>query len=139
MGSLPTGESLLVVIDYYSRFYKVVIMHSTTAKRVMHALTQRYSADINGSQFCCEEFEKFLFDHGIEHMTSPPLWPQANGQTLLKTLKVVHVELKNWHEELQKFLLAYRTTTQASTGVRYSYIPYVWQRVENQTSRIKER
>ena len=75
-----------------------------------------------GPQFCCAEFEKFLSDHGIEHLTSPPLWPQANGhverqnRTLLKTLKVAHVEGKNWREELQKFLLAYRTTPQTSTG-----------------------
>ena len=56
-------------------------------------------------------------------MTSPPLWPQANGhverqkRTLLKTLKVALVEGKNWREELQRFLLAYRTTMQTSTGV----------------------
>ena len=56
-------------------------------------------------------------------MTSLPLWPQANGhverqnRTLLKSLKVAHVEGKNWREELQKFLLAYRTTPQTSTGV----------------------
>ena len=42
-------------------------------------------------------------------MTSPPLWLQANGhvkrqkRALLKTLKVAHVEGKNWREELQSF------------------------------------
>ena len=30
MGPLPTGESLLVVVDYYSRFYEVGILRSTT-------------------------------------------------------------------------------------------------------------
>ena len=73
---------------------------------------------------------KFLSDHGIEHMTSPPLWPQANGhverqnRTLLKSLKVAHVEGKNWREELQKFLLAYRTTPQASTGVTPAFLMF---------------
>ena len=84
MGPLPTGESLLVVVDYYSRFYEVAIMCSTAAKRVMDVLTQIFSRyefpftlkSDNGPQFCCAEFEKFLSDHGIEHLTSPPLWPQ---------------------------------------------------------------
>ena len=52
-------------------------------------------------------------------MTSP-LWPQANGRverqnrTLLESLKVSHVEGKNWREEQQKLQLAYRTTPQTS-------------------------
>ena len=136
LGPLPTGESLLVVVDYYSRFYKVVIMCSTAAKRVVDVLTQIFSRygfpftfkSDRGPQFCCEEFEKFLSEHGIEHFTSPPLWPQANGhverqnRALLKTLKVAHVEGKNWREELQKFLLAYRTAQQTSTGVTPAFL-----------------
>ena len=43
MGPLPTGESLLVVVDYYSRFYEVAIMCSTAAKRVVDVLTQIFS------------------------------------------------------------------------------------------------
>ena len=77
MGPLPTGESLLIVVDYYSRFYEVAIMYSTAAKRVVKS--------DNGPQFCCAEFEKFVSDHGIEHLTSPLLWLQANG----------HVERQN--------------------------------------------
>ena len=86
MGPLPTGESLLVFVDYYSRFYEVAIMYSTAAKRVVDVLKQIFSRygfpftlkSDNGPQFCCAEFEKFLSDQGIEHLTSPPLWPQAN-------------------------------------------------------------
>ena len=80
--------------------------------------------------FCCAEFEKFLSDHEIEHLTSPSLWPQANGHVerqnrpLLKTLKVAHVEGKNWREELQKFLLAYRTTPQTSAGVTPAFLMF---------------
>ena len=131
MGPLPTRESLLTVVDYYSRFYEVAIMRLTAAKRVVVVLIQIFSRygfpfalkSDNSPQFCCEEFEKFLSDHGIEHLTSPPLWPQANGHVerqnriLLKSLKVAHVEGKNWREELQKFSSAYRTTPQTSTGV----------------------
>jgi len=130
MGPLPSGENILVAVDYYSRFYEVAIMQSTTATKVITVLDEmfcRYGYPFsiktdNGPQFRCQEFEEYLADHGIEHRKSPPLWPQANGEverqnrTLLKTLKVAHVEGKKYREELQKFLLAYRTTPHSITG-----------------------
>ena len=38
MGPLPTGESLLVVVDYYSRFCEVGILLSTTVDKVFDFL-----------------------------------------------------------------------------------------------------
>ena len=81
MGPLPTGECLLVVVDYFSRFYEVEIMRSTTSKKVVDVLAQIFSRygypftlkSDNGPQFCCEEFKTFL-----------------------KALKVAHVEGKEW-------------------------------------------
>ena len=76
----------------------------------------------NGPQFLSDEFQTFLQESGIEHRASPPLWPHANGEvelqnrTLLKALKVAQVGGKNWRKELPKFLLAYRSTPQVSTG-----------------------
>ena len=39
-------------------------------------------------------------------------------------MKVAHVEGKDWREELQKFLLAYRSTPQTSTGVTPAYLMF---------------
>ena len=39
LGPLPSGESLLVVVDYYSHFFEVVIMQSTTSLKMIEALT----------------------------------------------------------------------------------------------------
>ena len=102
MVPMPTGGSLLVVVDYYSRYYEVVIMHSTTTEKIVDALSTIFARfgfpyslkSDNGPQFLSENFQTFLQESGIEHRTSPPLWPQANGEverqnrTLLKALKV---------------------------------------------------
>ena len=104
---------------------------STTSQKMIEALTPifvRYGYPFtlkseNAAQFVSEEFEEFLSKNGIEHRTSPPLWPQANGEverqnrTLLKVLKIAQVEGKRWKDELNKILLAYRTTPHSNTGM----------------------
>lgn len=58
-----------------------------------------------------EEFETFLRMHGVEHRTTTPLWPQANGEverqnrSLLKCLQLAHLEMKNWHSEHCSFVV----------------------------------
>ena len=138
LGPLPSGENLLVVVDYYSRFFEVVIMHSITSRKMIEALTPiftRYGypfslkAD-NAPHFVSEEFENFLATHGIQHRKSQPFWPQANGEverqnrTLLKLLKVAEAEGKKWKDELDKFLLAYRTTPHGSTGTTPAFFMF---------------
>ena len=55
-------------------------------------------------------------ENGIEHRTTPPLWPQANweverqNRTLLKVIQVAEIEGKDWRQELHKFLTAHRST-----------------------------
>ena len=67
----------------------------------------------NGPQFISLLFKDFRVKQGIEHQTSPPLWPQGNGEverqnrTLLKAIKVVQVEGKRLEDKLQNFLLAF--------------------------------
>eukprot|EP00105_Crassostrea_gigas_P012666 XP_011428727.1 PREDICTED: uncharacterized protein LOC105329234 [Crassostrea gigas] len=62
-------------------------------------------------------------EYGINHETSTPYWPQANGEverqnkTLLKAIRTAHVEEKDWRKELSKFLSAYRNTPHTVTGV----------------------
>ncbi|CAH3014663.1 unnamed protein product [Porites evermanni] len=33
LGPLPSGENLLVIVDYYSRYFEVVILRSTTSTK----------------------------------------------------------------------------------------------------------
>ena len=130
LGPLPTGESILVVIDYYSRYYETKIMKSITTERTIialqeifsrHGLPQTLKSD-NGRQLVSEEFENYLEQLGIEHARVTPKWAQANGeverqnQSILKRLRIAHAEGRDWRKELQTYLLAYRTTPHATTG-----------------------
>ena len=106
-----------MIVDYYSRYYEVVVMHSTTSEKIVTALNDIFARFgyphslkwDNGRQFVSEEFQRFLQEANIEHRTSPPLWPQANGEverqnrTLLKTLKVAQAEGKDWRREFPPF------------------------------------
>ena len=130
LGPLPTGESILVVVDYYSRFLEVAILKSTTTAKIIEAITPMFARfgvpfslrTDNGPQFVSEEFESFLQAHGVEHRRTTPLWPQANGEverqnrSLLKSLQIANLEGKNWRTELVTWLAAYRSTPQATTG-----------------------
>ena len=124
LGPLPSGDSVLVVVDYFSRYYEIEIMHSTTSEKIIaslkrismiHGLPLSLTID-NGPQFVSNEFEKYLEDCGIEHRKTTPLWPQANGEverqnrSLLKRMRIAQAEGKQWKEEVCKYLIAYRST-----------------------------
>ncbi|MCG8113536.1 MAG: RNase H-like domain-containing protein, partial [Candidatus Thiodiazotropha taylori] len=81
LGPLPTGESILVLVDYYSRFFEVEIMKSTTSDKVIkainkffvtHGLPLSLQTD-NGPQFVSESFKNFLSENGITHRRTTPL------------------------------------------------------------------
>ena len=131
LGPLPTGEHLLVVVDYFSRWMEVDVLRSTTSAAVIKCLDShfvRYGVPAglrtdNGSNLVSEEMEKYLEEMGIVHHCNTPLWPRANGdverqnRSLLKTMRVSQAEGKDWRLELNKFLLAYRSTSHTTTGV----------------------
>lgn len=122
--SLPSGNHVFVVVDYYICFVEVQVMMSTTADMIIaslknmfltHALPISINTD-NGPQFASEEFRKFVEDEGITRCGTMPLWPQANGEvkhqncSLLKCIRIAQLEKKNWKEELGAYLTMYRTT-----------------------------
>ena len=131
LGPMPTGEYLLVVIDYYSRYYEVEILMSVAASQfisrlekifAVHGLPVTVTSD-NGPQFRSEEFERYLVDNGILHRKVTPQWAQANGEverqtgSLLKSMRIVQAEGKNWRKELVHYFATYRTTSHSVSGV----------------------
>lgn len=125
------GETLLLVIDDYSRFPFVEPVSSTSANAVIPKLDQLFATfgtprvvkSDNGPPFNGEEFAKFARVLGFKHRKVTPLWPRANGEverfvkTLKKCIKAAKAEGRNWRKELQAILRNYRTTPHATTGV----------------------
>ena len=75
LGPLPTGESILVVVDYYSRYYEIDIMRSTVASKVIssleeifarHGLPESLTYD-NAPHFVSTEFTGYMEQQGIRH------------------------------------------------------------------------
>ena len=82
------GHYVLVVIDDYSRFPEIEVVHSTSAKAVITKLKRIFAASgvpqavesdndppFNGGEFA--QFAKYL---GFKHRKVSPLWPEANGE-----------------------------------------------------------
>lgn len=130
-GDFPTGEYIIVLIDYYSRWPEVLITKTITSKTIIkwlkcvfatHGLPDKITTD-NGPQFVSAEFEEYLSSLNIHHHRVTPYWPQANGlvermnRTLLKTARCAEADGKDWRDALMDILIAYRTTPQSTTGV----------------------
>ena len=131
MGPLPNGESVLVLVDYYSRYFEVAFLRSTAAPKVIEVVETafcRWGIPLslrtdNGPQFVSGEFQDFLREYGVYWMSTTPMWPAANGEverqnrSLLKSLKIAHLSGKDHKAELRKFLISYRSTPHSITGV----------------------
>jgi hypothetical protein len=129
-GPVPrTEQYLLVVIDTYSKFPEVEIVNSTAAKTCIpkldtifarYGIPSKIKTD-NGPPSNGKEFETYTKSLGIEWKTITPLWPQGNAvlERFMKPigilLKTAEIEGKNWKQELQRFLLQYRSTPHQTT------------------------
>jgi len=129
--SLPDGQNLCVVVDYYSRFVEVEIMRTITALDTIDFLQKlfaRYGLPLaimsdNGPQLIAKELESFLEELGVQHFTSPPYWAQANGEverqnrSIQKIIQIAYeTNKKSWQKTLYEYLLMYRSTPHAVTG-----------------------
>ena len=73
-GPFPTGEYLLVVIDAYSRFPEVDIVHSTAAKGTISKVERIFATheilvvirSDNGPPFTSSDFESYMAEIGVQ-------------------------------------------------------------------------
>jgi len=129
----PFGSSnnyLLVVIDYYSRYFECRVVKSTDTQTTIqvldeifqvHGLPKSLKSD-SGPAFISHEFRKFCENLDIKHSRGTPRWPQGNGlaescmKSIKKRLQIAVTTGRDWRIELQKYLFSYRTTSHPATG-----------------------
>lgn len=130
LGPMPSGEYLLVIIDYYSRYKEVEIMTRITAKDTISRLDRiftrlGYPVTItldNARQFASDEFDQYCKARGITLNFTTPYWPQENGlverqnRSLLKRLQISHGLKRDWKADLQDYLMMYYTSPHSITG-----------------------
>lgn len=130
LGPLPSGDYLLVVIDYYSRYKEIKITRTITSLQILNILKEMFSrlgypisitAD-NGRQFVSEELKSFCKECNIILFNTVPYWPQMNGEVerqnrdIVKRLKISKTEGKDLKTALYEYLMMYNSTPHSVTG-----------------------
>lgn len=120
----------MVLIDDHSKYPVVSILRTVAAAVVISKLRTIFAQfgiptvlkTDNGPPFHSGDFSRFAEEFGFKHHRVTPLWPKANGEaerfmrTLNKLVLASRIGGKDWTEELQSFLLAYRSTPHGSIG-----------------------
>lgn len=130
LGPLPSGESLLVIIDCHSRFKIVEILRQTTSADIINKLKPLFMRmglpsilmTDNARNFTSKELEDFCKAFGIQLKRTTPYWPQANGEVerqnraLLKILRIAELNHTDWKQDLEEHNYVYALTPHPVTG-----------------------
>ena len=129
-GPMPSRNHVVVVQDLASRFPVAKLVSSTSADKVIPALSEIYDSygnpekqlSDNGPPFNSTAMEKFAKERDIKLEKIPPLHPSANpAETFMrplgKTMKIAHHNNQNEKKALQNLLQNYRDTPHPSTGL----------------------
>ena len=114
------NKDYLVVVDFYSRWIEIPLMHSTTASTIINHLKSLFSRfgfieeayTDNGPQFSSLEFEQFAREFNFKHVTSSPYFPSSNGmaERAVQTAKTILKKCLLSGDDPYVSLLNYRAT-----------------------------
>ena len=113
-------KDYLVLDDYYSRYFEMSYLDSTTSKSVIKQMKSIFSrfgipekvVSDNGPQYSSSEFTKFASDYGFKHTTSSPKYPQSNGlaERSVQTIKRIFQKCKGNKTDPHLGILEYRNS-----------------------------
>ena len=129
-GPLPSGESILGIIDSCTRWPEIHILKSTTSKSIMSKMNKTFTkygfpeeiVTDNAPNLKSVDVAEYCSYFAIKHTKVCPYWPQGNAEierfyrTLGKAIRTLTVEGKSWKEHIDYFLFQYRTTPHSVTG-----------------------
>ncbi len=125
------GRMFFIVVDAHSKWPEVVEMTTTTTADTLKALRKMFvqyglpeqMVSDNGPQFISAEFATFAKKNGIKHIRCAPYHPSSNGlaeyfiQTFKRAMKASEKDGRSPSHRLAEFLMTYRATPHATTGV----------------------
>ena len=129
-GPMPDGSYLLIIVDEYSRFPVVEIIHSTLADTVIAAFEKVFAMleniellkTDNGPPWTSNKWREYATCRGFRHRRITPSWPRADAiaerevRTIMKAVRSAAAENKNWKSQLNTFLESYRNTPNSTTN-----------------------
>ena len=119
------GETLLILIDDYSRFPFIEPVTFEAVCAVIPKIDKIFAMfgtpDVlksdNGPPFNGQDFAKLANVLGFKHRKVERGEVERFVKTLKKCVKAAKSDGKNWRKEMQAFLRNYRTSPNATTGV----------------------
>ena len=129
-GPMPDGSYLLIIVDEYSRFPVVEVVHSTSADTVIPAFERVFATfgnieqlkTDNGPPWSSNKWKEYAAYRGFKHRRITPAWPRSDAiaerevRTIMKAVRTATVEGKNWKTQLNSFLELYRNTPHSTTN-----------------------
>ena len=121
----------LLAVDAHSKWPEVFEMTQTTTAKTIAVLRHLFASyglpeqvvSDNGPQFTSSDFASFLQANGVKHIRCAPYHPSSNGiaerfvRTFKEAMRASGSDGRTPQHRLENFLLTYRATPHATTGV----------------------
>ena len=114
------GSSYLITVDYYSDYFEIDKLPSTTTRDIIKALKPHFSrfsspdyiTTDNAPNLVSNEFSQFAQEWDIQHVTSSPYHSQGNGkaESAVKIAKRMIKKIDETKSDIHLALLDWRNT-----------------------------